>query len=277
MKILVISDIHAEHQPHAFDLPVGADFDVAVCAGDIARGPAAIDWLLGQDALRGKPIIFVAGNHEYYGEVLLQDSAMLIRSASIGTNVTVLDGDIVAVIDGVRFLGCTLWTDFAFMASSQLAGLQAGMRINDCRSITTANGGEFPRPLVPKEALRRHLIERRWLEDRLAEPHDGPTVCVTHHAVHPRALNPRHAAAGAVNGAFISDLSEMIDTYQPDLWIHGHVHDSHDYLVGSTRIVCNPRGHSNGTNAAENHSFIPDLVIELPNRAIRQPACGSDE
>lgn len=84
MKLLVISDIHAECQPHGFDLPVGTDFDVAVCAGDIACGPAAIDWLLGQDALRGKPVMFVAGNHEYYGG-LLQDSAMLIRSAAVGT------------------------------------------------------------------------------------------------------------------------------------------------------------------------------------------------
>lgn len=267
MKLLVISDIHAECQPHGFDLPVGTDFDVAVCAGDIACGPAAIDWLLGQDALHGKPVMFVAGNHEYYGE-LLQDSAMLIRSAAVGTNVTVLDGDIVTVIDGVRFLGCTLWTDFSFMASSQLAGLQAGMRINDCRSIMTADGGEFPRPFVPKEALRRHLVERQWLENRLAEPHDGPTVCITHHAVHPRALHPRHAAAGAVNAAFISDLSGMIEAHQPDLWIHGHVHDSHDYLVGSTRIVCNPRGYSKGAMSAENPNFIPDLVVEVPNSSI---------
>jgi Icc-related predicted phosphoesterase len=276
MKLLVISDIHAERHPHAFDLPVGMDFDVAVFAGDIACGPAAIDWLLGQDALNGKPLVFVPGNHEYYGG-LLQDSAMLIRSAAIGTNVTVLDGDIVAVIDGVRFLGCTLWTDFSFMASSQLAGLQAGMRINDCRFITTADGGQFPRPFVPKEALRRHLIERQWLEDRLAEPHDGPTVCITHHAVHPQSLHPRHTAAGAVNAAFISDLSGMIEAYQPDLWIHGHVHDSHDYVVGSTRVVCNPRGYPIGTMSSENRHFIPDLVVELPNSAISQPARGGDE
>lgn len=131
---------------------------------------------------------------------------MLIRSAAIVTNVTVLDGDVVAAIDGVRFLGCTLWTDFSFMASSQLEGLQAGMRINDWRFITIADGGEFPRPFVPKEDLRRHLIERQWLKDRLAEPHDGPTVCITHHAVHPQSLHPRHATAGALNGALISDI-----------------------------------------------------------------------
>lgn len=149
------------------------------------RGPAAINGLLGQEALHGNPVMFVAGNREYYGG-LLQHTAMLIRGAAIGTNVTFLNGDIIAVIDGVRFLGCTLWTDFSFPASSQLAGLQAGMRFNDCLSIMTADGGEFPRPFVSKEALRRHLVERRWLEDRLAEPHDGPTVCITYHGVHPR-------------------------------------------------------------------------------------------
>jgi hypothetical protein len=148
MKLFIASDLHGEIRPHGYDVPEGVDFDVAVFAGDIGYGPAAVDWLLGQKALRNKPVMFVAGNHEYYGS-LVEDQSLLIRSATYGTNVTFLDGDVVSVIDGVRFLGCTLWTDFMFMSRSQIEGLQAGTSINDHRRITTAEGGEFPRPSLP--------------------------------------------------------------------------------------------------------------------------------
>lgn len=264
MKIFTASDLHGENRPHGYDVPEDLDFDVAVFAGDIGRGPAAVDWLLGQPALRDKPVMFVAGNHEYYGGIL-QDQAALIRSAALGTNVTFLDADAVPVIDGVRFLGATLWTDYLFMSCSHQDGLRAGAGINDYRAIKTADGGEFPRPFTPKEAFNRHWAERQWLIDRLSEEHDGPTVCISHHGVAPGSLHPKHVPTGALNASFISDLSGIIEEYQPALWIHGHVHDTHDYDVGgATRIVCNPRGYSRGNGMAENAGFEPDLVVDLP-------------
>ncbi|MDE5446365.1 hypothetical protein GWG65_34395 [Bradyrhizobium sp. CSA207] len=81
-----------------------------------------MSWLTNQRALWGKPVLFVSGNHECYGSVL-QDAAAKIRDAARGTNVTFLDADAVPVIDGVRFLGCTLWTDYRFEARNQVAGL----------------------------------------------------------------------------------------------------------------------------------------------------------
>lgn len=264
MRIFTASDLHGGMGPHGYDIPHGLDFDVAVFAGDIGRGPAAVDWLLGQKALRDRPVMFVAGNHEYY-RGLLQDVASLIRGACRGTNVTFLDADEVPVIDGVRFVGCTLWTDYLFMARSQLEGFRAGGNINDHRFITVAEGGDFPRPLTPREAFERHWRERRWMTDRLAEDHDGPTVVVTHHAPHPGSLHERYDNDGALNASFISDLSDVIAEHQPALWLHGHVHDNHDYEVGSTRIVCNPRGYARGVGMSENAGFIEDLVVELPD------------
>jgi Icc-related predicted phosphoesterase len=82
-------------------------------------------------------------------------------------------------------------------------------------------------------------------------------VVVTHHAPHPLSVHPRYAGS-ALNASFASDLSEMMELWQPELWVHGHVHDTFDYVVRNTRVVCNPRGY--GT---ENPAFDPALVVEI--------------
>lgn len=265
MKLFIASDLHGEIWSHDYDVPEHLDFDVAVFAGDVHHAYRAVSWLTNQRALWHKPILYVAGNHEYYGSVL-QDAAARIREAARRTNVIFLDADEVPVIDGVRFLGCTLWTDYLFEADSQAQGLGAGRMLNDHKYIRTSGGAEFPAPFTPVEALKRHMAERRWLTDRLAEEHHGPTVCISHHGIHPGSRHERYDGDGAINASFNSDLSEIIVEHKPELWIHGHVHDTHDYTVGEggTRIVCNPRGYSRGNGLSENAGFIPDLVVEIP-------------
>ncbi|UQE03478.1 metallophosphoesterase [Bradyrhizobium japonicum] len=200
MKLFIASDLHGEAWSHDYTVPEGLDFDVAVFAGDVHNAYRAVSWISNQRALWGKPILFVAGNHEYYGSVL-QDAAAVIRDAARRTNVTFLDADAVPVIGGVRFLGCTMWTDYRFDAESQAHGLHAGKWINDHKMIRTSGGAEFPAAFTPLEALKRHTTERRWLTERLAEEHDGPTVVVTHHAPHPRSLHERYAEDGAINAS----------------------------------------------------------------------------
>ncbi|MBB4377336.1 metallophosphoesterase [Bradyrhizobium sp. SBR1B] len=270
MKLFIASDLHIEAWDHGYTVPENLDFDVAIFAGDVHHAHRVTSWLTNQRGLWGKPVLFVAGNHEYYGSVL-QDAAAVIRNRTRPTNVTFLDADAVPVIDGVRFLGCTLWTDYRFEAESQAEGIRAGRWINDHKSIRTTPGAEFPAPFTPLEAYKRHVAERRWLTARLSEEHPGPTVVITHHAPHPGSLHERYADDGAINSSFISDLSAIIEEYKPSLWVHGHVHDSHDYTVGDggqvvdgagdgTRIVCNPHG----TAWAMNPGFTPDLIIEIP-------------
>jgi Icc-related predicted phosphoesterase len=175
-----------------------------------------------------------------------------------------LDADAVPVIDGVRFLGCTLWTDYRCCAADQAQGLRAATRVNDFVSILTSGGAEPPRWFTPADALERHRRERVWLEQELATEHDGPTVVVTHHG-HAGSLHPRFVDSGAINASFLSDLGSTIERYQPALWIHGHVHDSHDYMVGDTRIVCNPCGYTLSGGRAENAHFDPGFIVELPD------------
>lgn len=265
MKLFIASDLHGDFWPHDYEVPEGLDFDVAVFAGDIHNGRESVRWLRNQRALWHKPVMFVAGNHEYYGSIL-EDAAARIRDAARDTNVTFLDAVEVPIIDGVRFLGCTLWTDYRFEARDQAAGSRvAGMMMNDHKRIRTSDGAEFPRPFTPADACRRHVAERRWLTDRLSEEHSGPSVCITHHGIHPGSLHERYEGDGAINASFISDLSDIIAEHQPALWIHGHVHDTHDYTVGETRVICNPRGYSRGGPVFENAAgFIEDLVVEIP-------------
>jgi Icc-related predicted phosphoesterase len=104
-----------------------------------------------------------------------------------------------------------------------------------------------------------------WLGQALATPHAGPTVVITHHAPSPRSIHPRFEES-ILNACFVSDLEHLLGQERVELWIHGHTHDSFDYRVNGTRVLCNPRGYArDGVN--ENASFNPGLTIEVPARA----------
>jgi Icc-related predicted phosphoesterase len=129
-------------------------------------------------------------------------------------------------------------------------------RLNDHRVIAWRMLPRYE-AFTPLKALDLHERSREWLRRKLAEPFDGQTVVVTHHAPHPLSVNPRWKGS-SLNPAFASDLSELIDLYRPALWVHGHMHDSADYPAGETRVICNPKGYHN-----ENPRFEPALVVEV--------------
>jgi hypothetical protein len=186
----------------------------------------------------------------------------------------VLDCDGV-VIDGLRFLGCTLWTDFelridtdAGPSSSAGKGIAAARRsMVDYRTIDVAlPGAAVPEPkrrkLTPEDTLALHQAHRAWLTQALSEPFDGPTVVVTHHGPHRGSLAPRFAADW-VSTAFINELPRSFFEV-PKLWIHGHTHTGLDYQVGKCRVVCNPRGYPVGRSGMpENPRFDPGMVVEV--------------
>jgi predicted phosphodiesterase len=283
MKLLVLSDLHLEFSDLA--LPAGLDFDVAVLAGDIVcPGSMAMAWAGRPSALRrAKAVVLVPGNHEYYDRVMQNELALMRSTAARASNppVHVLDGDGV-VIAGVRFLGCTLWTDFELRVdgaegprSNRNEGIaQARRFMVDYRTIDVVDGaapqdvlspgGEarIARKLTPEDTLVLHRTQRAWLEKALAEPFDGPTVVVTHHGPHRGSLAPRFADDW-VSTAFISELPQRFFDV-PVLWIHGHTHTSFDYRVGGCRVLCNPRGYQTGRMVLpENTRFNPGLVVEV--------------
>lgn len=137
-----------------------------------------------------------------------------------------------------------------------LAMATALTQLNDHRLIMRRALPERE-PWLPAHALQEHKRSREWLKAELAKPFDGPTVVVTHHAPHPLSIHHRFRGS-MLNGAFVSDLSEVMESFGPELWIHGHVHDSHDYRVGKTRVACNPKGYG-----SENPAFDPSLIVEV--------------
>ncbi len=266
MKVRVLSDLHLEF---AGWRPPPGNEDVVVQAGDIHEGRAGIAWA--RKYFRDRPICYVPGNHEYYGRDL-DELRKGLRESALTHGVHLLDGDEV-IIDGVRFLGATLWTDFEISGSDpgtverSMRKCQKGMA--DFRVIRRWVGS-----LRPEDTREIHHAGVAWLERRLAAEFPGPTVVVTHHAPSPRSV-ARQFAGSLLSPSFASDLTRfmglprvppvMTDVIPapvtPALWVHGHMHNSSDYIECGTRVVCNPRGYS---PYEPNPDFDPKLIVEVP-------------
>lgn len=258
MKIHILSDLHLEfsqYRPHvATDLA-----DVIVAAGDIWLKDHGIHML--RSMFPKQQIVTVAGNHEHYGSDIHQNLDRM-RTAAAEVEVHFLENDEV-VIDGVRFLGCTLWTNF------QLFGLEnrhnclvdGGCALNDFRLI---KNGEWN--FSPEDSMNMHTESAKWLEMKLKrEPHGGPTIVVTHHAPSWGSVVPRYQH-DHVSACFASRLDHLMGF--SELWIHGHMHDSLDYIQDGTRVICNPRGYCRYEGGQENGNFDPALLVEVsPGRA----------
>ncbi|UVK44382.1 metallophosphoesterase [Mesorhizobium sp. AR07] len=254
MKLWVLSDLHLDYEDM---LPIPpADADVCIVAGDVTNGVSnAMHWI-GREIAAFMPTIFVAGNHEFYRYSVVEQLAFA-RQIRL-PNVHFLENSSV-VIGGVRFVGATLWTDFALDSRSprDLAWAMAtaeGM-LTDYRAITWTQSPH--EAFTAGRARELHEASAAYIRRELQSPFDGPTVVVTHHAPHRNSVHERYGQS-ALNGAFASDLSGMIEIHKPALWVHGHVHDSFDYRVRDTRVGCNPRGYGN-----ENPRFDPGLVVEI--------------
>lgn len=261
MRLLVLSDLHLEFGPYSIPDDIG-EFDAAVFAGDIARPvTTAIEWieLQRRGPLRGRPAIFVPGNHEFYrAELTSALDAGRAMAAQYGIHL-LAPGCV--VVDGVRFVGGTLWTDFNLFGNPSAAQLAARHGMNDHKLIHIVENGAR-KLFSPAAAAAQHRRDLALITGHLAEPFMGPTVVVTHHAPHPASIQPQFRE-DVLAPAFASDLSAVIERFQPELWIHGHDHGSHDYRVGRTRILSNQAGYPRWRGDRENPSFDPRMVVEV--------------
>lgn len=286
MRLLVLSDLHLELGA-TYEPPSGLQYDAVILAGDIhAPGTKVIEWarrttIFGPDV----PIIFVPGNHEFYGCVWPQELAAM-REVAAGTNVVVLAGDetrLPCPLDptgpGLRVLGVTLWTDFRvpvqapdgrYQRSVKQALATANLRLNDFQTISLPYSDfayQRPtarlrkRPLKAEDTLAAHWVDRDWLESKLAEPFDGKTVVVTHHAPAMLSVAPEYLDDW-LTPSFVSELPPTFFDV-PALWVHGHTHTAFDYQIASCRVVSNPRGYRQRNGGVENPSFAPGLIIEV--------------
>jgi predicted phosphodiesterase len=251
MKLRILSDLHLEFADWT---PPPVSADVVVLAGDIHVGVAGIPWA--RHHFPDAAVVYVPGNHEFYGSDM---DAMLgqLRRAAHEHTVHLLDAD-ETVIDGVRFLGATLWTDFGFdsrepqQIARAMALAQQGMV--DYRVIRIRE----TELLSPDDTRSIHHRQAAWLAHRLATPFDGTTVVVTHHLPHRRSVHPKFEGDD-LNPSFVTHLPQLVR--EPvSLWIHGHTHESLNYTIGATRVVCNPRGY---LPHEPNSQFDPELVASI--------------
>lgn len=270
LQLLVLSDLHLDH--HALPL-MGADgrridagADVVVLAGDIDEGLKGLRWAA--QSFPDKPIVYVAGNHEFYSRDWTKHLHDL-RTLATELGIYFLERESVE-IGGFRFLGCSLWTDFEINGAqvSQECMREAQQRMTDYKRIKfsrTSSTADFywvrSKHIVPALTQRRHRESVAWLDEQLTGRDPSRTVVVTHHAPHPRSIRPGYVG-DSLTPAYVSNLEHLMG--HAILWIHGHTHDSFDYEVSGTRVVCNPRGYAFGQPArGENDEFSPNLQFEV--------------
>ena len=247
MKLHILSDLHTEFAD--FSRP-DIDADIVILAGDVGVGLGGIEWTANK--FPKTPVIYVPGNHEYYGHDTALTEDLISQSAE---NIHVLNNDKI-VLHGVRFLGSTLWTDFRLYGETDawFARQRAKRSMKDFEVIR--HGGLR---LTPEDSVAIHESSRAWIERELDVRFDGPTVVVTHHLPASMSIAKRYAN-DPLNPAFASSLEEVIEKYHPELWIHGHTHVPCDYDLFKTRIICNPRGYP---GEYHNPGFREDLLVTI--------------
>lgn len=228
-------------------------------AGDIGEGSTGFIWA--REQFPNTPIIYVLGNHELYGQ-RLPDALDEFTSIAQSLEIHFLENRAVTIGD-VRFMGATLWTDYAIYArNEEEVGrfmFRAKRNMNDHRHIRYGAKRKKGRDrILPAHVLEMHQFSRAWLTHQLSQPFAGRTVVVTHHAPH-RLSVPIHYDGDELTPCYASHLPEFVRA-PVDLWIHGHIHDSMDYDVEGTRVIANPRGYR---PPYDNPAFEPNLVVEV--------------
>lgn len=252
-----MSDLHVDACAMTI-VPPADGFDVILLLGDVADGwRESLAWIAANLQDLGRPILYVPGNHDFYAGDLMDGDAMRQRADELG--ITLLDAGQVVVIDGVRFVGATLWTDYAISGDVAGARFWAKQSMPDIKCIDVGM-----RRVHTKDLMEMHRRHADAIEEVLRAGFDGPTVVLTHHAPSARSLD--NASPEASDASFASDLTRLMLDYAPDFWFHGHVHRYRYYEVGSTQVLCNPRGYQSrveGHEHDEHDGFDPTLIVEV--------------
>jgi len=244
LKIQILSDLHLEFGD--MSVPI-VDRDLLIIAGDLDIGKKPIDFI--KEQLKISPVIYILGNHEFYHHDY--DEIMDYWKKIDITNFYFLENSGVK-LNGIRFLGAILWTEINKGNKKDIEAARLGL--NDFRVIKKEN-----RKFTPEDSIILHNQSIKWLKSELNRNFKGKTVIITHHLPSYLSVHKKYKKS-PITPCFYSDLDYIIKKFTPDLWIHGHTHDSFDYVLDNTRIVCNPRGY---LNFEENKKFNPSLIIEI--------------
>jgi predicted phosphodiesterase len=281
-----LSDLHLESHPHFSAQPL-AGADVLVLAGDIGSYQlnsdltrlAVPDFGLARFSPRPvheggagwpTPVIFVPGNHEYDG-LEFDEAHQRLRQACERWGLIWLEQESVS-LQGVRFVGCTLWSDFDALSSAagtpanaaaapgalaeQLKARDKAFRAANfyLRKNHSLQGGA---PMLAEQVREQALKSQRWLRQALATGFDGPTVAVTHFAPSLLSADPRYGLTPGTAG-FCNALDDLLPAAK--LWLHGHLHCAQDYVSRGCRVVANPLGYA---RKGEQKNYRPELLIAV--------------
>lgn len=236
MKILLGSDLHLEFKGQQ-ELPELPEYDVAILAGDIGNGTAGIEWAL-ETFGNSKPLIYVPGNHEYYGKDFhivnqqLQEYADTYKDDIHCLN----PGSI--TIDGVSFVGATLWTDFKLNGYQNYTSDSWKRALSDFQIIRKGDN-----TFTPYDSCDLNYQHTNYIVDTLKQGAEK-NVVITHFLPSQEAISS-FWRGNNLNPYFCNDMDDVISHYKPDLWLYGHTHDKGDIIhsSGKTRLVANPRGY----------------------------------
>lgn len=249
--MMVMSDIHIEWNPfHFHKLPnVNYKEIILVLAGDICEvdnnvtnTQKLLEFLHFASGMFHS-VVYVFGNHEFYGGNMSFAKNKLQSQLDHHHlyNIHILDQSVVNIGD-TNFIGCTLWSDFEKGNPLVIFDAQALMR--DYKKIRF--GGNY-RKISPSVISALHIQHKNFIIDSLTNLKGKNNVVITHHAPSWLSVPPKYSG-DRLNGAYVSDLSDIILDHSPKMWIHGHMHSTSKYMVGNTKIVCNPRGHTDASS-----------------------------
>ena len=272
MKVQLLSDLHLEVHPHFAPLP-HPEADVLVLAGDIGsyqNGSLLSDQDFGLARFSPRsagghwpvPVIFVPGNHEYDMQDFDQAPARL-RETCERLGLLWLERES-QVLQGVRFVGTTLWSDFDALAMQAQAPTTRALQMRD-KAFRAANfylrktgGTRNGEPWLAEGVREQALRCQQWLRDTLHTPHAGPTVVVTHFAPSLLSADPRYGLTPGTAG-FCNALDDLLP--HASLWLHGHLHAPSDYTHQGCRVVANPLGYARKN---EQQHFQQQHCVEVP-------------
>jgi Icc-related predicted phosphoesterase len=276
MKVNVISDLHLEFDD--LELPGG---DVLILSGDVCeaknlkadkydpngimfdferanRRPDRYIRFFKEECAKYRHVIYVMGNHEHYGFRYDKTYSQLLLN--LPDNVRLLEKESTE-IDGILFVGATLWTDCN--KGDPITMMQLRSSMNDYRVVQNyyKDKGQYFK-LIPEFTYNEHRQTLKYFESVLQQNPDRPVVVVTHHSPSKQSIKPKYQTDYHMNGGYSSDLEKFIlDHPQIKVWTHGHTHDTFDYMVGQCRVICNPRGYVGYEERAQ--EFDPTVGFDI--------------
>jgi predicted phosphodiesterase len=257
-KIGVISDLHLEASNMSLNNP---GWDYLCIVGDLSSEHDLIMHFFSYVAPTDIPIIYVLGNHEYEGKRLDSNVAKLKEMLRPFENVHLLDNESI-IIDGIKFIGSTLWSNFELKGLNEKKKSMdfAKYHVVDFSAIFMKNEKEQYVVLTPEKMEKMNQQSCDFIEFELRKvPFEGPKVVLTHFAPHANSVAPKYKMQD--NAYWVNNLEHLMGF--SDYWFHGHTHNSFNYEVEGTKVVCNPRGFSRLCNIAQNNNFDPELYVDV--------------